>query len=134
MIDSFYPLSLASISLLFFFRVRAVYGRTRLVTGIFGLLWLGVLGSAITVPFGGAAISIGPTKYCLISEVDPYVGACAIMVTIHDTAVFLAISYRLVSNTYGVKTRKDLLKTLVSASYLPAFSRSLFVDGQVYYM
>ncbi|KAJ7465953.1 hypothetical protein FB451DRAFT_1369758 [Mycena latifolia] len=133
-IDSFYPVALSSICLLFFFRVRAIYGRTRLVTTIFGLLWLGVLGTAMTIPFGGDALPIGPTKYCLISKLAPYVGACAIMVTVHDTAVFLAISYRLVTNTYAVHTHTELLRALFSGAYLPSFSKSLFVDGQVYYM
>ncbi|KAJ7631508.1 hypothetical protein B0H17DRAFT_897111, partial [Mycena rosella] len=133
-IVSFYPVALSSICLLFFFRVRAVYGRSRVVTLIFGVLWLGVLGTALTIPFGGDAIPIGSTQYCLISKLVPYVGACAIVVTVHDTAVYLAISYRLVMNTYAVRTHKELFKAVFSGAYLPSFSRSLFVDGQVYYM
>lgn len=132
--DSFYPVSVAFTAALFFFRVRAIYGKTRLVTVIFGLLWLGVAALSTTITFGGDAIPIGPTKYCLVSKLAPYVGASSIMVTVHDTAVFLAISYRLVTNTYVVHSHKELAKVLFSGAYLPSFSRSLFVDGQVYYM
>ncbi|KAJ7649157.1 hypothetical protein B0H17DRAFT_958693 [Mycena rosella] len=134
-IESFYPVALSSTCLLFFFRVRAVYARSRIVTAIFGVLWLAVLGTAMTIPFGGDAIPIGPTPYCLISAtVAPYAGACATMASVYDTAIFIAISYRLVTNTYPVHTHKELLKALLSGAYLPSFSKSLFVDGQVYYM
>ncbi|KAJ7769171.1 hypothetical protein DFH07DRAFT_954405 [Mycena maculata] len=133
-VDAFYPVSVASIALLFFFRVRAIYARNTAVTTFFGALWFAVLGTSLTITFGGDAEAIGPTKYCIVTKLDSYVGASAIVITVHDTAVFFAISYRLLTNTYAVKSNKDLIKALFSGVYLPSFSRSLFVDGQVYYM
>ncbi|KAJ7441652.1 hypothetical protein B0H11DRAFT_2095864 [Mycena galericulata] len=133
-VDSFYPVAIASNSALFFFRIRAIWGKTRLVTGLFGILWLGVAGMSTTIAFGGDAVAIGPTQYCLVSKLAPYVGASAIMVTVYDTAVFFAISYRLLTNTYVVHSPRELMKALFSGAYLPSFSRSLLVDGQLYYM
>ncbi|CAK5266326.1 unnamed protein product [Mycena citricolor] len=132
--DSFYPVATSATSLLFFFRVRGVYASALVPTIVFGTLWLGVLATSVTIPIGGRAIPIGPTDYCLITSVAPYVGAAAIMVTIHDTAVYLAISYCLVTNTHIVQTNGQLFRALICGKYLPSFSRSLFVDGQVYYM
>jgi hypothetical protein len=53
----------------------------------------------------------------------------------YDTLVFSAISYRLVSNfTRTQQTPWDQIKALLSGSSLPAFSKTLFTDGQIYYM
>jgi hypothetical protein len=98
-------------------------------------LWLAVLGASITVPIGAGAVHLGPTNYCLITEVAPYVGASSILVTVHDTAVFFAISYRLMANSYVAHpTSRDRFAAFISGAYLPAFSKALFIDGQVYYM
>lgn len=132
--DGFYPLSSASTSLLFFHRVRAVYGGHPFVTAVFGVLWICVLGTSILIPVGAHAISVGPSNACLVSEVASYVGAAGIMVTVNDTAVFFAISYRLLSNSHVEHTRGDKVRALFRSPSLPAFSRALFVDGQKYYM
>ncbi|KAJ7616071.1 hypothetical protein FB45DRAFT_841714 [Roridomyces roridus] len=133
-VDAFYPVSVSSIALLFYIRVRAIYSHGLFITVFFGALWLAVLGTSLTITFGGDAEPIGPTKYCLVTKLDSYVGASAIVITAHDTAVFLAISYRLITNTLVLDSHLDLLKALVNPVYLPSFSRSLFVDGQSYYM
>jgi hypothetical protein len=134
-INSFYTVGISATCFLFFLRVRAIYSKGRLATAIFGFLWLAVLAASITVPIGAGATNIGPTNYCVITEVAPYAGASPIVVTVHDTAVFFAISYRLMTNTYVVpKNYKSQLAALLSGAYLPAFSKSLFTDGQIYYM
>ncbi|KAJ6596051.1 hypothetical protein B0H10DRAFT_2089378 [Mycena sp. CBHHK59/15] len=133
--NSFYPVAVTSTSLLFYFRVRAIYGGKRTVTAVFGILWLAVLGTGITIPFGGLATTIEPTPYCIVTEVASFVGASTIVITVHDTAVFLAVSYRLVSNTHAVHgTLKSKLKAVFSGTSMPCFSKALYVDGQLYYM
>ncbi|KAJ7626747.1 hypothetical protein B0H17DRAFT_851854, partial [Mycena rosella] len=132
----FYPIGVSASAFLFFFRVRAIYEGSRLVTAIFGFLWLAVLGSSITVPLGMSAVKVGDPSECIVAPVEVYVGASGIILTVHDTLVFFAISYRLVSNsgqmqqeTWGMQ-----LKMLFSGAHLPAFSKALFADGQMYYM
>ncbi|KAF7333109.1 hypothetical protein MVEN_02376300 [Mycena venus] len=111
-----YPIVVPSTSLLFFYRVRAIYAGSQTTTILFGLLWLAELAACTTVVFGTAATDIGPTRYCLFSQLAPYTGAASITPTVFDTAIFVAISYRLVGNAY------------IEHSW------SLLVDGQMYYM
>ncbi|KAF8180725.1 hypothetical protein K438DRAFT_1938159 [Mycena galopus ATCC 62051] len=128
-----YPIAIPSTSLLFFFRVRAVYGHTRRVTIIFGLMWIAVLGTCIVVPIATGGVNIGPTRYCILGELGMF--AAAIGVGLFDTAVFLAISYELVRNTHVEHpSLKQKPHTFVIGAYLPSFSKSLLVDGQVYYL
>ena len=49
-IGSFYALGLSSTSLLFLSRVRAVYGNSKIITAIFGSMWVATLGLSIIVP------------------------------------------------------------------------------------
>ncbi|KAJ7128707.1 hypothetical protein C8R44DRAFT_778543 [Mycena epipterygia] len=133
-LDSLYPVAVPATSLLFFFRVRAIYGGERSVTVIFGLLWMVEFGACMVVPFGTGGVNIGPTAYCLVAILAPYAGAAGITPAIFDTAVFLAISYRLIGNTHVDYSRMEKFRAFLSGAYLPSFSRSLLVDGQVYYM
>ncbi|KAJ7128684.1 hypothetical protein C8R44DRAFT_701111 [Mycena epipterygia] len=133
-LDSLYPVAVPATSLLFFFRVRAIYGGQRSVTVIFGLLWVAEFGACMVVPSGGGGINIGPTPYCLITILAPNSGAATITPAIFDTAVFLAISYRLIGNTHVDYSRMEKVRAFVSGAYLPSFSRAMLVDGQVYYI
>ncbi|KAJ7749706.1 hypothetical protein B0H16DRAFT_1691816 [Mycena metata] len=117
-LDSLYPIAVPSTSLLFFFRVRAIYANSRPITIAFAVLWIIEVAACITIPFGTGGINIGPTRYCTIDELAPYTSSASITPTVFDTAVFVAISYRLVGNR----------------AYLPSFSKAIFVDGQKYYM
>ncbi|KAJ7337685.1 hypothetical protein DFH08DRAFT_784035 [Mycena albidolilacea] len=133
----FYSIGVSATALLFFLRLRAIWGGDRLITILFGFLWLAVLGSSTTVPISGTARSVGNPPECLIGHPKSYAGSPGIIITVHDTLVYFAISYRLVSNFShldGQQTRRVQLKALFSGSNLPAFSKSLFTDGQVYYM
>jgi hypothetical protein len=134
--DSFYPIGVSASALLFFFRVRAVYSGDRIVSAVFGFLWLAVLGSSITIPVGAGATSFGDPAVCIATRIEPYVGSSGIVLTVYDTLVFVAISYRLVSNFEGMQkqTRWERLTSLFTGANLPAFSKALLTDGQVYYL
>ncbi|KAJ6578641.1 hypothetical protein DFH09DRAFT_1030497 [Mycena vulgaris] len=136
--SSFYPLSISASTFLFLFRVRAVYDGDRLVTAIFGFLWLIVVGTSMIIPFSGNAIGLGDPYECDIVNVDPggYTGATGITLTLYDTLVFFAISYRLVSNFRHSEelTRGEQARAFFSGANLPAFSKAVFTDGQIYYM
>ncbi|KAJ7782250.1 hypothetical protein DFH07DRAFT_935447 [Mycena maculata] len=129
------PLAIALTSLLFFFRVRAVYGGARTVTIVFGLMWLSVLGTSLIIPIATRGVNIGPTPYCSLGELEAYVAIIGLNPGLFDTAVFLAISYRLVGNTHvEYHSWKQKVSAFFTGAYLPSFSKSLFVDGQIYYM
>ncbi|KAJ7473547.1 hypothetical protein FB451DRAFT_1249509 [Mycena latifolia] len=135
-LNSLYPVAVCSTSLLFFFRVRAIYCHTRTVTFVFGALWIIELAACITIPFGTNGTNIGPTRYCTVGELAPFVGGAAIAPPVFDTAVFLAISFRLVGNTDVAVSWSEKCRAIfmISRVYLPSFSKALFEDGQVYYM
>ncbi|KAJ6533984.1 hypothetical protein DFH09DRAFT_1325431 [Mycena vulgaris] len=117
--SSFYPVVISASTFLFLFRVRAVYGGDRLVTATFGFLWLAVVGTSMTVPFSGNAIGLGDPYECVIVNVGTYPSVAGITLTAYDTLVFFTISYRL---------------DIFSGVNLSAFSKTLFTDGQMYYM
>ncbi|KAJ7811979.1 hypothetical protein B0H13DRAFT_2471789 [Mycena leptocephala] len=123
--NSFYPIGVSAVVFLFFLRVPAIYVGERLVTIIFGFSWFAILASSITIPIE-----------CIVLHVEGYVGSSGIIITVHDTIVFFTISYRLVSNFADGErqTRGEQMKELFSGANLPAFSKALFTDGQMYYM
>ncbi|KAJ6527994.1 hypothetical protein DFH09DRAFT_1045624 [Mycena vulgaris] len=140
--NSFYPIAVSATALLFFFRVRAIYGGSHFVTVIFGFLSLAGVATSVTVatsvavPISARATSFGNPPQCvLLARHHPYSGSSGITLTIHATVVFFAISYRLVSNfTHAQQTRRDKVTELFSGANLPAFSKALFDEGQMYYM
>ncbi|KAF9043113.1 hypothetical protein BJ165DRAFT_1529231 [Panaeolus papilionaceus] len=129
-----YPVAIPATALLFFFRVKAVFDRNQLVVAFFAFMWLAVLAGCLTVTQGVTGVNIGPTKYCLNFSLKDYVSAAAIIPLINDTFVFLAISWRLMTNTHVDYDIRSGVKTLMFGEYLPAFSKTLFQDGQAYYL
>ncbi|EGO01350.1 hypothetical protein SERLA73DRAFT_167446 [Serpula lacrymans var. lacrymans S7.3] len=128
-----YPITVPATSLLFFFRIRAIFTGNNYIISFFFALWLAVLGGSLTLLKGVRASTIGPTQYCINSVIEPYVGATVIMPLVHDTLVFLAISWCLVSNSHINYNATSRWKAL-SGHYLPNFSKSLLRDGQLYYL
>ncbi|KAJ6497369.1 hypothetical protein C8R45DRAFT_982680 [Mycena sanguinolenta] len=129
--DSFYPASTGATSLLFFIRVRAVYGGQRFVTYFFGFLWISVVVMSILVPIGTDSTKFGSS--CIVTKIHSWVGAPGIVLTVHDTSVF-AISYRLLSNSHVEYTAGQRVGAFFRGANLHAFSKVLFRDGQLYYM
>jgi len=72
-IGAFLVLSMSSNSLLFFYRVRAVYGNSTIVTGSFGFLRVATSGLYVLGPFSLFGDHIGPTKRCILTSVRSYV-------------------------------------------------------------
>ncbi|KAF9471757.1 hypothetical protein BDN70DRAFT_887762 [Pholiota conissans] len=132
--DAFYPVSLGFSALLFFIRLRAIYNRDRLVVAFFFILWLGLLGTTMIVPITILGANIGPTKYCIDADVPNAVYAAILSPLIHDTLVFIAITYRLVKNAHMEMGFKDGVAVAISGKYLPVFTRGLLKDGQKYYL
>ncbi|KAJ6593125.1 hypothetical protein B0H19DRAFT_1089155 [Mycena capillaripes] len=56
--NSFFPVGLIGSTFLIYHRVCAMYIGDRLITIIFGCLWLDFLGSSITIPLGEGASGV----------------------------------------------------------------------------
>jgi hypothetical protein len=132
--DAFYPISISCTALLFFFRLRAIYNQDRIVVVGFFLLWLGVLASTILIPIGILGGYIGNTKYCVDVDVPNSAYAGIFAPLIHDTMVFLAISWRLARNSHMEMNFQEGIKVAIFGRYLPTFTKSLLRDGQRYYL
>ncbi|KAF4610092.1 hypothetical protein D9613_010443 [Agrocybe pediades] len=91
-LQALYPILIPSTSLLFFFRVRAMYSDNTKVVVFFFLLWLAVIGGSITPIIGVSAMNIGPTDYCINSGLKLYISAACIVPFVHDTLSQLAAS------------------------------------------
>jgi hypothetical protein len=53
---------------------------------------------------------------------------------INDTLVLLAITVGLAMNTYPEPTLKQGIRMAMYGDYLPAFSRAMLRDNQMYYL
>jgi len=134
--NSFLPVGVCGTAFLFLYRVCAMYGGDRLVTIVFGCLWLAAVGSAMTIPIGESGLAIGDPTVCIISRAEPYVGSSAVVLTVQNTVTFLAISYRLVSNLSHTEQQAGGKEDRAPGSGVNPriFLRSLFMDGQMYYL
>lgn len=86
------------------------------------------------VPIVILGANIGPTQYCIDADVPNSVYAAILSPLIHDTLVFIAITYRLVKNAHREMGLKDEVAIAFSGKYLPSFTRGLLKDGQKYYL
>ena len=129
-----YPLALSSTALLFFFRVRAVYNRNKYVVAFFSFMWLAVLAGGLTAIQGVVGANIGPTNYCVMYNVKPYVASAAIIPLVNDTLVFFAITWRLMGHAHADNSIGTGLRVFAFGDYMPTLSKALLQDGQVYYL
>ncbi|KAF9527236.1 hypothetical protein CPB83DRAFT_769032 [Crepidotus variabilis] len=132
-IQAMYPIAVPSTSLLFFFRVCALYNHNRYLVAFFFISWLSVVAGAITTTQGITGGPIGLTKYCINTRLESYVSLACIPPFVNDTLVFCATTWALMQNSYADGSLRNGLKVMVFGRYLPSFSRAILQDGQVYY-
>ncbi|CAA7262014.1 unnamed protein product [Cyclocybe aegerita] len=129
-----YAAAVPATSLLFFFRIKAIFNNNVYVVGLFGFLWIATLAGSITVPFAIEGIHIGLTDHCINSGVKPFSSAGVIIATVNDTLVFMFISWRLLMDTTYEDTWRARVASFFRGKGLPAFSQSLLQSGQEYYL
>ncbi|PPQ74973.1 hypothetical protein CVT24_010274 [Panaeolus cyanescens] len=132
-VGAFYPITIPATSLLFFFRLRAVFNGNKIVVMAFAFIWLTLFASSISVPFGLIGTNIGPTEYCVTKSIRTFIVAPTIISFVHDTLVLFAISWKLMAFTHEDLDVQRGVKSMVLGDYLPTFSRSLLHGGQLYY-
>ncbi|EKM77798.1 hypothetical protein AGABI1DRAFT_130070 [Agaricus bisporus var. burnettii JB137-S8] len=120
-------------SFIFLQRLWAVYALHRLVKIVFFVLWLGANGLMTTSIYGARFGHIPGTGYCTYLEVHPYVSAAGFMLASFDTAVFVAISYK-ISISHGGGRIGINWDTIVSGRALPRLSRAVLQGGQQYFL
>ena len=133
----FFCLCVSCTSLLFFFRTRAVFDTNPWIVAFFLGFWLAVVATGVLVIVGLESTNIGSTEYCTDGQVRSFVQIAAIIPVINETLVFLAISWRLYSNSYvrpSPTIIRNGLQVLIFGDYLPRFSKAILQDGQAYYL
>jgi len=130
-----YVVAIPSTSLLFFFRTRAVFHKEPWVVFFFACMWLAVFVSCFIPMLATATEKIGPTNYCINAEIKLFTTVTAIIPFVNDTLIFISISWRLSCNSSSARrTIKDSVRVLIFGDYLPAFSKAMLQDGQIYYL
>ncbi|KAF7335990.1 hypothetical protein MSAN_02312700 [Mycena sanguinolenta] len=126
--------SQAATAMLFFLRVTAVWHPNKIAYAIFSVLWIAVLGAGITAPLGVRGAHIGPTMQCITTTVPDNVEAAAIVPMINDTAIFLAINYRILAHTIVADSFMARLRVFFRGNGLSALSQALLQSGQHFYL
>jgi DNA-binding IclR family transcriptional regulator len=98
-------------------------------------MWLAVVGAASTAPLVVEWTSISSTGYCTDNVVKPFGVVSVIVPLVNDTLVLLAVTVGLVTNTHLQEpSLKEGIRTVMFGDYLPAFSRAMLRDNQMYYL
>ncbi|KZP29520.1 hypothetical protein FIBSPDRAFT_946784 [Athelia psychrophila] len=122
-------------NLLFFSRVRAVYGNSLCVTFFFGFCFTAFFVTCTFVPPTLNATHIGPTGYCILGEVKPWLASLAMFFNaVNDTLVFLAISYRIASASIAGGGRCSALRCFFRGDGAPRVIKELLQNGQLCYL
>jgi hypothetical protein len=119
---------------LFFLRLRAIYNRNRVVVACFFVLWLGLLACTMFIPIGVIGDNVPGTNMCEDAAVPITAFAAVTAPLVHDTLVFIAISWRLAQNAHIQMNVKDGFKVALFGENLPSFTKGLLLDGQRYYL
>ncbi|KZP19071.1 hypothetical protein FIBSPDRAFT_1045806 [Athelia psychrophila] len=127
--------AITSTSFLFFLRVRAVYLQSRTITILFGALW--AVTASVGICFGALEVHgaehIPHTAHCA-NTIAKYNFIPVTMTFVHDTMVFLAISYRLAAGAVTAGDWRSRVLSIVTGKGLFSLSRSLMKGGQLYYL
>ncbi|KAJ6448196.1 hypothetical protein C8R45DRAFT_1134398 [Mycena sanguinolenta] len=118
-------LSQTSTAMLFFLRVTAIWQPSKLAFAVFFILWIAVLGAGTSVPLGIREAHIGPTAQCINTVVPAYTEVAMIMPLINDTAIFLAITCRILVQAMVADSIVARLRALTVPDY-PYYRRRYF--------
>ena len=129
-----YPVAIPSTLLLFVLRVCALYRNSKYAIAFFSSLWIGLLVSSIIMPFGTSAYKISSNGPCLVNDKNYAYDLADLPPLVHDTIIFFATSWVFLFHSHEDFTLKNGLKVLVFGKFLPALSKSILRDGQLYYL
>ncbi|KAJ6454683.1 hypothetical protein C8R45DRAFT_760250, partial [Mycena sanguinolenta] len=119
---------------LFFLRVTAVWYPSKIAYAGFAILLLAVPAGGIIIPLRTRGAHIGPTMQCITTVVPGTLEVAGIVPLINDTAVFLAINYRILAHTIGADSSTARLRVFFGGKGLSTLTRALLQSGQHFYL
>ncbi|CAL1702822.1 unnamed protein product [Somion occarium] len=120
-------------TLLFFIRIRGIFRESRIVVALFGLLWLSTCASVLApLSFNGLDLDL-VNHVCLMTDVKTFGAAGFLTITFFDTAVFIAMSIKVISFSLA-ETWRGKLRSFLSGKNLGYVSKALLHTGQLYYL
>jgi hypothetical protein len=120
-----------STSLLFFFRIQAMFSGQRVIIILSAILWLATFGGSITLPFALIGGHIGGTDQCMSTSIKYFSSAAIIAGDCYNTLVFIAISRNIIMRSTTVNGR---IRSFFGGRNLPFISRELLHGGQQCYL
>ncbi|KAF7376772.1 N-acetyltransferase domain-containing protein [Mycena sanguinolenta] len=95
---------------------------------------MAVLGAGVTAPLTIRATNIRPTRHCIETVIPGITELTAIVPLINDTAIFLAINYRILAPTIVADSLGARLRVFFGGTGFSALSRGLIQSGQHFYL
>ncbi|KAF7966562.1 hypothetical protein HWV62_37861 [Athelia sp. TMB] len=123
----------AATSFLFLVRVRAVYMNSRPITLFFGAFWLGIVATSTLVVISGKLNRATFSDRCTLSSVKVLESVSLWVKAAFDTAVFIAITTRIVSYSTTGRAPHVSKWQAFRAARLPRIYRDLLHGGQLFY-
>ncbi|KAH7929193.1 hypothetical protein BV22DRAFT_1125959 [Leucogyrophana mollusca] len=127
-------LSQSLTALLFLLRVVVIWRGNKRILALFSVLWMCAVGGMIAIPVGIRGAHIGPTQQCINTDVAPCTKAAASVGLVNDSAIFVAISYRILTRCVVEDTFKGRVRAFFGGASIPQFSRALLQGGLHYYL
>ncbi|KAH8100410.1 hypothetical protein BXZ70DRAFT_1008418 [Cristinia sonorae] len=103
---------LPSVSLIFFYRVRAIWHQNKYVEYVLGALWIVVFGASLSAPASQAAGNL-PNGQCTITRSEKYTPASFIANAIYDGVILVLTLVKLVANRRQYKNFRSPVQTLL---------------------
>ncbi|KAF7373775.1 hypothetical protein MSAN_00589200 [Mycena sanguinolenta] len=120
-------------AMLFFLRVTAIWHPSKVAFAVFSILWIAVLGAGIAIPLGIRGGHVGTTTQCINTTLPAHTNLSVIMPLLNDTAIFLAINYRILAHTIVADSLLARLRIFFGGAGLSKLSQALLRSGQHFY-
>ncbi|KAH8102115.1 hypothetical protein BXZ70DRAFT_54267 [Cristinia sonorae] len=122
-------------SLLFLFRIRAVFFDNTPVLLLFFSLWLSILGTDILTPIFFDGVFLGDTSICENKRLSDASAVGIVLTAANDTLVFVAITAKVLwLNHRGGRTWAARVRTFFTGEGISGVSRIVLQTGQMYYL
>lgn len=124
----------ATNSMLFLFRIRAVFFGQRVVVIPFSILWLAIAGTSLLYPITYDGTTLGTTNICVGTRLDVTSSIAVIVSAVFDTLTFLAITIRLSMSNYWGTSWSSWARILITGEGMGRVSQIMMQTGQSYYL